>query len=185
MADITDIKIEFERGEQAVAAADIAKAMIRLFYATRGKDRPAWADEAARLGTFVRAYVVLGDRIASYDPTAAHPYCAVNRVRREGSTLFIDRCGDVVRGFLLTDGNGLFPQLCAACALLFPGSPFYASCRYEMTVSAAVNLTEIRYDGKLFHTGERYADDECEDGEWVSEAFGTYAVDPDGTLREL
>lgn len=90
-----------------------------------------------------------------------------------------------MRGFLLTDGNGLFPQLCAACALRDPGSPFDGSCRYEMTVSAAVNLTEIRYDGKLFRTRELYADDECDDGEWISEALGTYAVEPDGTLKEL
>lgn len=185
MADITDIRIGFESEEQAAAAAEIAKGMIKLFYATREKDRPAWADEVKRIKTYSQAYAVLRDRMTAYDPTETCPYCAIKRVRQEGKELFIDRCGDVVRAFQLTDGNGLFPQLCAACALLFPGSPFEGSCRYEMTVSASVNQTEIRYDGKLFHTGELYADEDCEDGEWKFDIRGTYAVEPDGTLREI
>ena len=185
MADITDIRISFANEEQTAAAAEIAKGMIKLFYATREKDRPAWADEAARFPTYTQAYAALGEQLAAYDPTEACPYCAVKRVRQEGKALFIDSCGDVVRGFLLTDGNGLFPQLCAACALRDPGSPFEGECRYEMTVSASVNQTEIRYDGKLLCTRELYADDECEDGEWKFDSRGTYAVDPDGTLREL
>ena len=185
MADITDIRITFEREEQASAAAEIAKGMIKLFYAAREKNRPAWAEEAARIRTYAQAYAVLGGRMGAYDPTETCSYCAIKRVRQEGRELFIDRCGDVVRGFLLTDGNGLFPQLCAASALLFPGSPFEGECRYEMTVSASVNLTEIRYDGKLLRTRELYADDECEDGEWKFDTRGTYAVEPDGTLKEL
>ena len=185
MADITDIRIEFEREEQALEAAEIAKGMIKLFYAIREKDRPAWADEAARIKTYTQAYAELRDRMTAYDPTETCSYCAVKRVRQEGKTLFIHRCGDVVRGFLLTDGNALFPQLCAACALRDPGSPFEGECRYEMTVSAAVNQTEIRYDGKLLCTREMYADEECEDGEWKFDSRGTYAVESDGTLREL
>ena len=185
MADITDIRIEFEREEQATEAAEIAKGMIKLFYATREKDKPAWAEEAVRIQMYTQAYAVLRDRMTAYDPTESCPYCAIKRVRQEGKVLFIDSCGDVVRGFLLTDGNGLFPQLCAACALLFPGSSFEGVCRYEMTVSASVNQTEIRYDGKLLHTRELYADEDCEDGEWKFDIRGTYAVEPDGTLREL
>lgn len=185
MADITNIRITFQKEAQAAAAAEIARTMIKISYAIDEKDRPVWADKAARCETLTQAYLVFDEQTASYDPTVNCPYCAVQRVRQEGRELFIDRCGDVVRGFLLTDGNALFPQLCAACALHDPGSSFDAVCRYEMTVSGYVYLTEAHYDGKLFRIVERYADDACEEGEWTGETAGTYAVEPDGTMREL
>lgn len=185
MADITDIRIGFEREEHAAAAAEIARTMIKIRYAIDEKTRPAWADEAARCKTLTQAYLACGDRTASYDPAENCPYCAIRRVRQEGRELFIDRCGDLVRGFQMTDKGAFFPQFCAACALCDPGSPFSAECRYEMTVSGYVYLTVIRYDGRLFRTEEKYADDECDEGEWTCDVPGTYAVEPDGMLKEI
>lgn len=185
MADITNIRIAFQKEEQAAAAAEIARTMIKISYAIDEKDRPVWADEAARAETLTQAYLAFGEQTASYDPTVNCPYCSVQRVRQEGKELFIDRCGDMVRGFLITDKNGLFPQLCAACALRDPNSPFYAACQYEMTVSGYVYLTELHWDGRLFHAREWYADDECEEGEWTDDSTGTYTVRPNGALKML
>ncbi|MBQ1632428.1 MAG: hypothetical protein II049_06360 [Clostridia bacterium] len=185
MADITDIRFTFQTEEQAAYAFRTAKTMIKLSYAINEQPRSAWTEDAARIRTLSEVCDLFGEQAADYEPAETHPYCAVKRVRQEGRELFIDRCGDVVRGFLLTDGNALFPQLCAACALHDPGSSFDAVCRYEMTVSGYVYLTEAHYDGKLFRIVERYADDACEEGEWTGETAGTYAVEPDGTMREL
>ena len=185
MADITDIRITFQKEEQAAAAEEIARTMIKISYAIDEKDRPVWADEAARAETLTQAYLAFGEQTASYDPTVNCPYCSVQRVRQEGKELFIDRCGDLVRGFLITDKNGLFPQLCAACALRDPDSPFDAACQYEMTVSGYVYLTELHWDGRLFHARERYADDECEEGEWTDDSTGTYSLEPNGALKML
>ena len=184
MADITNIRFTFQREEQAAAAAEIARTMIKISCAIDEKDHPAWADEAARAETLTQAYLALGGQTASYDPTVNYPYCSIQRVRQEGRELFIDRCGDLVRGFLITSKRGLFPQLCAACALHDPDSLFDAVCQYEMTVSGYVCLTEMHFDGRQFRAAERYADDACDEGEWAGESTGTYAVDPDGTLRK-
>lgn len=181
MADITDIQIAFATEEQAVAAEEIARTMIKLVYALDEKVPPAWAADVKRCETLTDAYLRYGAATEDYDPVRNCAYCAILRVHREGKELFVDRCGDLVRGFQLQDRFAFFPQLCAACALQFPDLSFEAHCRYEMTVSSLEEFHDVRYDGAVFRTEYRYT---LEDDEGAPDRE-TFALAPNGLLQKV
>ncbi len=180
MADITDIRISFATEQQAIAAEKIAKTMIKLIYARDEKEPPAWASDVKHCETLYEAYTRCGELTASYDPVKNCAYCAILRVHSDGKELFVDRCGDIVRGFQLQDKFAFFPQLCAACALQFPALSFAAHCSYEMTVSALEEFTDIRFDGGLFCTEYRCILED-EEGAPYLEAF---SLAPNGLLQK-
>ena len=181
MADITDIRFVFSTEEQAVAAERIAKDMIRIDYAIREKEPPAWAADAKASETLAEAAFAFAGHAAAYDPTVNCPYCAILRVHREGTALMIDRCGDMVRGFSMDSKRCLFPQLCAAIALRFPGLPFTADCRYEMTVSDVITYDNVTYDGERFVDETRYEEEDEPKGPWRD----VYVLEPNGLLQRI
>ena len=181
MADITDIRFVFSTEEQAAAAERIAKDMIRIDYAVREKEPPAWAADAKACETLAAAAFAFAGHAAAYDPTVNCPYCAILRVHREGKELFLDRCGDMVRGFIFVGKNEFFPQLCAAVALRFPGLPFTADCRYEMTVSDVITYDNVTYDGKRFVDETMYEEEGEPKGPWRD----VYVLEPNGLLQRI
>ena len=181
MADITDIRFALSTEEQAAAAEEIAKMLIKISYAKDEKEPPAWAADAGRCASLAEAYFRYGDRTESYDPTMNCSYCAILRVHREGKMLLIDRCGDIVRGFIFSGKNEFFPQLCAAIALRFPGLPFTADCRYEMTVSDVITYDNVTYDGERFVDETRYEEEDEPKGPWRD----VYVLEPNGLLQRI
>lgn len=181
MADISDIQISFASEEQAEEAERIAKGMIRLDCAADAPNPPDWAKEAKACASLSEAYDRFRTQADAYDPLADFPYCCVQRVHHKDTELFIDRCGDLVRAFLLTGRRAFFPQLCATLARRFPTAHFSAFCRYEMTVSAVVTETVLHYDGARFHAREQCIIEDEPD----VESHETYALAPDGTLQRI
>lgn len=182
MADITDIRLGLPSGEAAARAERIAKDLLRLDYALSAQDKPAWLPEDLRGMTLSRAYSLYGERASAYDPTIEHPHCALSRIHHEGAALFIDRCGDLVRGFLMTSGKAFFPQLCVTLSQALPQTPFTAFCRYEMTVTGGVTLSVLNFDGKIFRAKEMYVEWPKEEDDWSDADVSDYAVGPDGAL---
>lgn len=181
MADITDIQISFAAEEQAAEAERIAKGMIRLDCAADAPNPPEWAGEVKACASLSEAYDRFQTQAEAYDPLPDFPYCCMQRVHHSGSELFIDRCGDMVRAFLLTDRRAFLPQLCATLARRFPGAHFTAFCRYEMTVSDVVTETVLHCDGTRFQVREQCIIEDEPD----AESHETYALAPDGTLKRV
>ena len=60
----------------------------------------------------------------------------------------------------------LFPQLCYAYALQYPHVPFRGTFRYEMTVSGAIQLIRMQYDGRFMHIQERSGIQPMDEEDW-------------------
>ncbi len=174
MGTASEIELRFSREKHARWAKHVAEEMIRLIYAGMDREAPPWVREAARYPALSRQYLAFRQEAASYplDPE----YTALAWLRRYRTRLFIDRCQDIARWESFGDPEALFPQLCCALILRFPQVSFTAHYRCEMTVTGAVLLYRVWYDGSVMHVQKKEGMRPLEEDDWSREPVNDYTV---------
>lgn len=162
MADISDIRFSFESEEAAICALRAAEILIKLVYAPSGLP---WIEEA-RKKPLAQQYFEYGELALPLDPMKDNPYCCLQRLRRDGTELLIERSSDISRSINFGYKNNFFSQLCFTCALLSPASRFTARTRYEMTVTDCVELTLVEYDGAVMHVHQMGGEEMDPEDNW-------------------
>ena len=169
----------FPREKHARWARHVAEEMIKLVYAELDRDAPSWVAEAEKCPSLSARYLAFRHEAAAYplDPDRT----ALNWLRRDRTMLIIERCQDISRFTGIECAEDLFPQLCCAYVLRFPQVPFTALYRHEMTVTGAIQLLRVRYDGKLLHIQEKNGMWPMDEDDWSREFVYDYAAE-DGYL---
>lgn len=172
MGCTSEIWMWFSKEKHARWAMHVAEEMIKLFYIP---DEIPWMQEAAKCPSLSRRYLAYRQNAAVYP---VDPYgTALAWLRRDRTKIIVERCQDITRWSGIEGSEDLFPQLCYAYALRFPQVPFTARYRYEMTVSGAIQLICVQYDGTVMHlqhmTGERPMDEE----DWSRAAVYHYVAE--------
>lgn len=175
MGTASEIELRFSREKHARWAKHVAEDMIRLIYAEMDREAPPWTGEAARYPALSRRYLAFRQEAASYplDPE----YTALEWLRRCRTRLFIDRCQDIARWERFEDPEALFPQLCCALILRFPQVSFTALYRCEMTVSGAVLLYRVQYDGGALHVQKKEGMMPMDEDDWSREPASDYIAE--------
>ena len=174
MACISEIELCFFRETHARWAMHAAEEMIRLIYSGMDRETPPWTREAAGYPVLSRRYMAFRQEAASYplDPQNT----ALASLRRYRTRLFIDRCQDIERWESFEHPEALFPQLCCALILRFPQVSFTAHYRCEMTVTGAVLLYRVWYDGSVMHVQKKEGMRPLEEDDWSREPVNDYTV---------
>ena len=162
MADISYIRLSFEREEDAIRALRAAEVLIKLVYAPA--DLP-WIEEARKL-SLAEQYFKYAALALALDPLKDNPYCCIQRLHPEGNDLLLDRCSDISRSINFGFKNNFFSQLCFTCAALSPSARFSAFASYEMTVSDVVEHTFVEYDGSVMHMLQKGGEEMYDEDDW-------------------
>ena len=151
----------FEKEKHARWAMHVAEEMIKLIYAP---NELPWVPEAKKCPSLSKRYLEYRQEAAALDLDPRHT--ALEWLRRDGTMLLIERCQDIMRFTGIECKEDLFPQLCYAYALRFPQVPFTALYRHEMTVTGAIQLIRMRYDGTVMHAQERNGEWPMDEEDW-------------------
>ena len=176
----SEINMFFSKEKHARWAMHVAEEMIKLFYAP---DELPWIREAAGCPSLSRRYLACREELASYriDPHNT----SLEWLKRNRTNIIVERCQDISRWTGIEDPEDLFPQLCFAYALRFPQVPFTACYRHEMTVSGAIQLIRMQYDGAVMHVQEMTGERPMDEDDWSRELIHNYvAADGVFTKRE-
>ena len=153
MGATTEIRIEFTKEKHARWAMHVAEEMIKLIFAMESPEEFPWVQEADSLPSLSSQYLQyrhLAGAIEYYVNQGPGPWLytsALDWLKRERTVLSIERCADIQKYTCFESDYDFFPQLCLACILRFPQVPFRAYFRHEMTVTGAVQLLRVDYDG--------------------------------------
>ena len=180
MGSTAEVRMSFARERHARWAQHVAEEIIKLLYAP--EDLP-WAEEADRCPSLSQRYLEFREYASQLDPLEENPYCALAWIERKRTELVIERCQDIAGWAGIDDKEEFFPQLCFAYALRFPQVSFDAVYRYEMTVSGAVQLIRMHYDGKVMHVREISGMSPFDEDDWSRARVCDYAAE-DGVFRE-
>ena len=174
------IRMYFPKEKHARWAMHVAEEMIKLFYIP---DDVPWIKEAAGCPSLSRRYLDYRKEAAAYHIAPART--ALNWLRRERTMLWLERCQDIARWDSFEDPEALFPQLCCAYVLRFPQVPFTARYRHEMTVSGALLLYRVLYDGAVLHVQEKTGEWPMDENDWREEFVYDYVAEEGGlSLRK-
>ena len=161
--------MRFPKEKHARWAMHVAEELLKVAYAP--SDLP-WTEEAKRCPSLAARYLAYRQEAAAYDLDIRHT--ALEWLRRERTLLFIERCQDLARWDSFEDPEALFPQLCCAYILRFPQVPFTALYRHEMTVTGALLLYRVQYDGAVLHVQEKNGMWPMEEDDWTGEWVEDY-----------
>ena len=169
MANVVSVKILFETEANAEQALAVAESMIKLLYAP---PTLPWAAEARSIPSLSKRYFRFGAQAAQLDVLAERPHCALKWLRREGTQLVLERCGDIQSPVNERAPGDFFCQLCLVLSRCFPNGAFTAFCRHEETVSASVQLIRIlhRENKLIFAEMYRLDGDERDEDDWSGAA---------------
>ena len=173
MGCTAEVHLYFTRERHARWAKHVAEDLLKLLYAPADL---SWVQEADRVTPLCLRYLLFREEAAKLDPREDHRYCALNDLFRNRTEVVIGRCADLAGWTGVNDPEELFPQLCYACALQYPHVPFTGLYRYEMTVSGAVQLIRMRYDGRLMHIQELSGILPMDENDWSRAPVRDYTV---------
>ena len=165
------IWMRFPRERHARWAMHVAEELLKVAYAP--SDLP-WAEEARSCPSLSAAYLAWRREAAAYELDKRHT--ALEWLRRERTAICIERCQDIARWDSFEDPEALFPQLCCAYILRFPQVPFNALYRHEMTVSGALLLYRVWYDGAIAHVQTKQGMWPLEEDDWSGEWVDDYVA---------
>ncbi len=170
----------FAREKHARWAAHVAEDMIKLIYAERVPDELPWVREAIKYPSLSQHYLTYRREAEAYD-LDPH-YTALEWLRRDRTALCIERCQDICRWTGIECTDELVPQLFFAYALRFPQVAFTAMYRHEMTVTGAIQLIRIEYDGAVMHMQEKTGEWPMDEEDWSGELIYDFTA-VDGVFR--
>jgi hypothetical protein len=170
----------FTREKHARWAAHVAKDMIKLVYAERIPDELPWVREAIKYPSLSQRYLAYRREAEAYDLDSRNT--ALEWLHRDRTTLCIERCQDICRWTGIECTNDLVPQLFFAYALRFPQVAFTAMYRHEVTVTGAIQLIRIEYDGVVMHAQEKTGERPMDEEDWSGEPFYDFTA-VDGVFR--
>lgn len=179
MGTTAEIEMCFPKEKHARWAMHVAEEMLKVAYAS--PDLP-WVEEAASCPSLSARYLAFRHEAAEYP--LDRRYTALEWLRRFRNKLFIDRCQDIAGWTGIDDPEDLFPQLCFAYALRFPQVPFAARYRYEMTVSGAIQLIRVQYDGTVMHIRVKTGMLPMDEDDWSNELIHDYRVEGGAFVRK-
>ena len=171
MGCTSSIWMWFPKEKHARWAMHVAEEMIKLVYAPG--DLP-WVPEADKCPSLSQRYLAYRQEAAALDLDPRHT--ALEWLRRHRTMLIIERCQDIMRFSGIECTEDLFPQLCYAYALRFPQVPFLALYRHEMTVTGAIQLIRMRYDGAVMHAQLRSGMWPMDEEDWSNTPVCDYAA---------
>ena len=172
MGVTSELEMRFPKERPARWAMHIAQDLLKLAYAP--EDLP-WAKESYACPSLSASYFAFREQAASYDLDPRGT--ALEWLRRYRTAIFIDRCQDIARWDSMDDPEALFPQLCFTYALRYPHVPFSALYRHEMTVSGAILLLRVRYDGAVLHAQEKTGMRPMDEDDWSGVAISDYIAE--------
>ena len=169
----------FPKEKHARWARHVAEEMIKLIYAQIDREAPPWVAEAEKYPTLSKRYLAFRHEAAAYplDPEGT----ALEWLGRDRRMICVERCQDICRWTGIECENELVPQLFYAYALRFPHVPFTALYRHEITVSGALQLIRVQYDGNTMHVQKKTGEWPMDEDDWSGERVYDY-VDVHGTL---
>ena len=175
MGTTAEIQMLFPKEKHARWAMHVTEEMIRLIYAGYDRDAPPWVAEAQKHPTLSGRYLAFRHEAAAYplNPEGT----ALEWLRRHRTKLLIDRCQDIAEWESIEHPEGFFPQLCCAYVLRFPQVPFTALCRQEMTVSGAILLYRVQYDGAVLHVQKKQGMWPMDEDDWSRETVHDYIAE--------
>ena len=171
MGVTSELEMRFSKERHARWAMHVAEERLKVAYAP--SDLP-WTEEAKRCPSLAARYLAYRQEAAAYDLDIRHT--ALEWLRRERTLLFIERCQDLARWDSFEDPEALFPQLCCAYVLRFPQVPFTAFYRHEMTVTGALLLYRVQYDGAVLYVQEKNGMWPMNEDDWSSEYVYDYVI---------
>ncbi len=157
----------FPKERHARWAKHVAEEMIKLIYAQIDREAPPWIAEAEKYPTLSKRYLAFRHEAAAYPLDPDHT--ALEWLSRDRTMIFIERCQDICRWTGIECEEELVPQLFYACALRFPRVPFTALYRHEMTVTGALQLIRMQYDGNTMHVQEKNGEWPMDEDDWSGE----------------
>ena len=186
----SEIEMCFPKEKHARWAMHVAEELLKVAYAP--SDLP-WTEEADRCPSLSARYLAYRHEAAAYDLDRRNT--ALEWLRRYRTRIFIDRCQDIARFAGIEDPEELFPQLCCAYVMRFPQVPFTARYRHEMTVSGAIQILRVEYDGALLHFRQKQGMRPMDEDDWSLVLIHDYAAeggilvkkgvsDPMGSVKE-
>ena len=172
----------FPKEKHARWAMHVAEEMIKLIYAEIDREGPPWVAEAEKCPTLSQRYLKYRHEAAAYplDPDRT----ALEWLSRNRTMLTIERCQDICRFTGIESEEDLVPQLFYAYALRFPQVPFTALYRHEMTVTGALQLIRMQYDGAVMHVQEKNGEWPMDEDDWSGEYAYDY-VATDGIFKKV
>lgn len=173
------IEMSFPKEKHARWAMHVAEELLKAAYVP--SDLP-WAEQARACPSLSARYLAFRREAAAYDLDPRGT--ALEWLRRFRTRLFIDRCQDIARWEGADDPRALFPQLCFAYALRFPQVPFTALYRHEMTVSGAILLLRVRYDGAVMHVQTKTGMRPMDENDWSGDPVCDYVAEDGVFVRK-
>ena len=181
----------FPKEKHARWAKHIAEEMIKMIYAENTKElreQLLWLREALSSdSTLCERYLKYREQAAGLPaPAPAVPFgsTALDYLERRRTWLVIEHCQEIAGYTCFAGGEDLFPQICFACALRFPQVPFRAYFRYEMTVSGAIQLFSVFYDGAVMHVQEKNGERPMDETDFSRIPVHDYAAE-NGVFRAV
>ena len=173
MGSTAEIHLYFTRERHARWAKHVTEDMLKLLYAPA--ELP-WVQEADEVTPMCLRYLLFRDEAAKLDLREECRCYALNELSRKQTEVIIGSCADLAGWTNVNGSEELFPQLCYACALQYPHVPFTGLFRYEMTVSGAIQLLRVQYDGKYMHIQERSGMIPMDEDDWSNATVRHYTV---------
>ena len=173
MGSDAEVHLYFTRERHARWAKHVAEDMLKLLYAPA--DLP-WVQEADEVSPLCLRYLLFREEAAKLDLREDSRCYALSELFRKRTEVVIEDCADLAGWTRAKDPEGLFPQLCYACALQYPHVPFTGLYRYEMTVSGAIQLMRTQYDGKYMRVQELTGMRPMDEDDWSRSPVRKYTV---------
>ena len=187
MGCTTRIRLVFTKEKHARWAMHVTEEMIKLIFAMESPEEYPWVQEADSLPSLSRQYLQYRQLAGAIKFQTGHSMLyttALDWLKRNRTEVVIERCADIQRSTGFESDYDFFPQLCLACILRFPQVPFRAYFRHEMTVSGAVQLLRVNYDGTAAHVQEKNGEWPFDESDWGSVPVRDYRVADGAFVRQ-
>ena len=164
MGTTAEITLVFRREKHARWATHIVEGILKAALVSEyALGESLGIDEFSSL---MATYMFNEEKLNDYDAIEEYPHCALAWMERRGSRVVVRRCADIQSSFALNEPALMeepFPQICIAYAMRFPQVPFAAYCRWEQTVSGAVQLTRASWDTQRLRFRQFRGDLPCDE----------------------
>lgn len=168
----SELVMKFPREKHARWAMHVAEEMLKVDYAP---EELPWVEEADKCPSLSARYLAYRQEAAAYRLDTRGT--ALEWLRRFRNKIYIDRCQDISRWTSIEGPEEFFPQLCFAYALRFPQVPFTARYRYEMTVSGAIQLLRVQYDGAVMQMQIKTGMQPMDEDDWSGEQVVSFVAE--------
>ena len=168
----TEIEMQFPKEKHARWAMHVAEELLKVAYAP---EELLWVEAAEKIPSLAERYLAYRQDAAAYCLDTRGT--ALEWLRRYRNKLYIDRCQDISGWTSIEGPEEIFPQLCFAYALRFHQVPFTARYRYEMTVSGAIQLLRVQYDGTVMRIQMRTGMQPMDEDDWHRELIYDFVAE--------